>query len=115
MLATVSSSYTSLGGTSHRNVYRRTFGYDYRGFMSNQGCKLKKSYNLHNLGSLTSIRQYTTVNASTENKSKKMLFYLTGLVVGMVGLSYAAVPLYRRFCQATGYGGTIQRREVRWS
>jgi cytochrome c oxidase assembly protein subunit 11 len=29
--------------------------------------------------------------------------------VGMVGLSYAAVPLYRMFCQATGYGGTTQR------
>ncbi|KAK3024448.1 hypothetical protein RJ639_042980 [Escallonia herrerae] len=29
----------------------------------------------------------------------------------MVGCSYAAVPLYRRFCQATGYGGTVQRRE----
>ncbi|GFS39479.1 cytochrome c oxidase assembly protein CtaG / Cox11 family [Actinidia rufa] len=27
------------------------------------------------------------------------------------GYSYAAVPLYRRFCQATGYGGTVQRRE----
>jgi cytochrome c oxidase assembly protein subunit 11 len=31
--------------------------------------------------------------------------------VGMVGLSYAAVPLYRIFCQATGYGGTTQRSE----
>jgi cytochrome c oxidase assembly protein subunit 11 len=29
--------------------------------------------------------------------------------VGMVGLSFAAVPLYRAFCQATGYGGTTQR------
>jgi cytochrome c oxidase assembly protein subunit 11 len=29
--------------------------------------------------------------------------------VGMVGLSYAAVPLYRMFCQVTGYGGTTQR------
>jgi cytochrome c oxidase assembly protein subunit 11 len=28
---------------------------------------------------------------------------------GMVGLSFAAVPLYRMFCQATGYGGTTQR------
>ncbi|CAI8597165.1 unnamed protein product [Vicia faba] len=36
---------------------------------------------------------------------------LEGLVFGMVGMSYAAVPLYRRFCQATGYGGTITRRE----
>ncbi|KAL9259229.1 Cytochrome c oxidase assembly protein COX11, mitochondrial-like protein [Drosera capensis] len=45
-------------------------------------------------------------------KSKKMLIYLTALVFGMVGCSYAAVPLYRRFCQATGYGGTVQRRET---
>jgi cytochrome c oxidase assembly protein subunit 11 len=31
---------------------------------------------------------------------------LAGLVFGMVGLSFAAVPLYRWFCQVTGYGGT---------
>ena len=31
------------------------------------------------------------------------------VIVGMIGLSYAAVPLYRMFCQATGYGGTTQR------
>ncbi|KAJ4728578.1 Cytochrome c oxidase assembly protein COX11, mitochondrial [Melia azedarach] len=40
-----------------------------------------------------------------------MLLYLTVLVFAMVGSSYAAVPLYRRFCQATGYGGTVQRKE----
>ena len=28
---------------------------------------------------------------------------------GMVGLSYASVPLYRMFCQATGFNGTPQR------
>ncbi len=28
--------------------------------------------------------------------------------VAMVGLSYAAVPLYRMYCQVTGYGGTTQ-------
>lgn len=33
------------------------------------------------------------------------------LVVGMIGMSYAAVPLYRIFCQVTGYGGTTQRAE----
>ena len=30
-------------------------------------------------------------------------------VAGMVGMSFAAVPLYRIFCQVTGYGGTTQR------
>ncbi|KAK9727030.1 hypothetical protein RND81_05G253500 [Saponaria officinalis] len=57
-------------------------------------------------------RRYYTTNIIQEKKSRKMLIYLTGLVFGMVGCSYAAVPLYRRFCQATGYGGTVQRRET---
>jgi cytochrome c oxidase assembly protein subunit 11 len=34
---------------------------------------------------------------------------LASVVVGMVGLSFASVPLYRLFCQATGVGGTTQR------
>jgi len=36
------------------------------------------------------------------------LCMLTG---GMLGLSYAAVPLYEMFCRVTGYGGTTQRAE----
>jgi cytochrome c oxidase assembly protein subunit 11 len=32
-------------------------------------------------------------------------------VAAMGALSYAAVPLYRLFCQATGFGGTTQRAE----
>jgi cytochrome c oxidase assembly protein subunit 11 len=31
---------------------------------------------------------------------------LAVLILAMVGLSFAAVPLYRAFCQATGYAGT---------
>lgn len=30
----------------------------------------------------------------------------------MLGLGYAAVPLYRMFCQATGFGGTTMRSET---
>ena len=30
----------------------------------------------------------------------------------MLGLAYASVPLYRLFCQVTGYGGTTQRAEA---
>ena len=34
-----------------------------------------------------------------------------GMVVGMVGAAYAAVPMYRIFCQVTGFGGTTQVAE----
>jgi cytochrome c oxidase assembly protein subunit 11 len=36
-------------------------------------------------------------------------FLAAALAVGMTGLGYASVPLYRMFCQATGLGGTTQR------
>jgi len=37
---------------------------------------------------------------------------LAGLVAVMVGLAFASVPLYRMFCQATGYGGVPQQADA---
>ncbi len=37
---------------------------------------------------------------------------LVAVAAGMVGMSFAAVPLYRLFCEVTGYGGTTQRAEA---
>jgi cytochrome c oxidase assembly protein subunit 11 len=31
---------------------------------------------------------------------------------GMVGMAYASVPLYKAFCQLTGFDGTIRKAEV---
>jgi cytochrome c oxidase assembly protein subunit 11 len=42
------------------------------------------------------------------SKNKRVAFMAASLVVAMVGLAYASVPLYRLFCQATGFGGTTQ-------
>jgi cytochrome c oxidase assembly protein subunit 11 len=36
---------------------------------------------------------------------------LACVVVAMTGLAFASVPLYRLFCQVTGYQGTTQRAE----
>lgn len=41
-------------------------------------------------------------------RNEKTGLVLLGLAAGMVGLAFAAVPLYQLFCQVTGYGGTTQ-------
>jgi cytochrome c oxidase assembly protein subunit 11 len=41
-------------------------------------------------------------------KLRTALFAVAG-VVGMTGVGYASVPLYRVFCQVTGLNGTTQR------
>ncbi|XP_028675200.1 cytochrome c oxidase assembly protein COX11, mitochondrial isoform X2 [Erpetoichthys calabaricus] len=41
-----------------------------------------------------------------QKRNKTVLTYIAAAGVGMIGLSYAAVPLYRLYCQATGLGGT---------
>jgi cytochrome c oxidase assembly protein subunit 11 len=44
---------------------------------------------------------------SNESSNSSTLAYMISLAVAVVGLSYAAVPLYRLYCQASGYGGTV--------
>ena len=41
-----------------------------------------------------------------QSRNLKTAVVLFGVVSGMVGLSFAAVPLYQLFCQVTGFGGT---------
>ena len=52
----------------------------------------------------------------TKGFSNGVIAMLCGaFFVGMVGMAYAAVPLYQLFCQVTGYGGTTQRAETQYS
>ena len=49
-----------------------------------------------------------------DNRTKRhgpLALSLATFAAFMVGLSFAAVPLYRMFCEATGYGGVPQRAE----
>jgi cytochrome c oxidase assembly protein subunit 11 len=49
-----------------------------------------------------------------DNRKKRhgpLALSLAAFAAFMVGLSFAAVPLYRMFCEATGYGGVPQRAE----
>ena len=49
------------------------------------------------------------VTASRKNTNRVVAFVCLAFFGGMIGMAYAAVPLYNMFCQATGYGGTTRR------
>ena len=46
---------------------------------------------------------------SQQRRNLNLLMVLAGVVAGMTGLAYASVPLYRLFCEVTGFDGTPQR------
>ncbi|XP_078403147.1 cytochrome c oxidase assembly protein COX11, mitochondrial isoform X2 [Cetorhinus maximus] len=68
---------------------------------------------LNDLTSQQPMRGVKGRNPFTQNqeeawrkKNKTVLTYIAATAIGMIGMSYAAVPLYRLYCQATGLGGT---------
>lgn len=44
--------------------------------------------------------------------TNKVAILCAALVIGMTGAAFAAVPLYRIFCQVTGFDGTVKRAEA---
>jgi len=46
---------------------------------------------------------------SAEERNVRVAWYMAAVVIGAIGATYASVPLYKVFCQATGFGGTTQR------
>jgi cytochrome c oxidase assembly protein subunit 11 len=49
---------------------------------------------------------------SLQNRKAGTAMILAGIVFAMIGASFASVPLYRIFCEATGYAGTTQRSDA---
>lgn len=48
------------------------------------------------------------MQAPRKQANARTAFLALGLALGMLALGFAAVPLYRLFCQVTGFGGTTQ-------
>ncbi|WP_395665192.1 cytochrome c oxidase assembly protein [Methylocella sp.] len=46
--------------------------------------------------------------AGAARRQRRVAYAAAAVCVAMLGLSFAASPLYRMFCAATGYGGTTQ-------
>lgn len=55
---------------------------------------------------MTAAQPSLDPNASLTARHRRVGMICASIVAAMVGASYAAVPLYRLFCQATGFNGT---------
>jgi cytochrome c oxidase assembly protein subunit 11 len=49
--------------------------------------------------------------ATLARRRRTTVLTCAAIVLSMTGLSFAAVPLYRLYCQVTGYSGTTQRAD----
>lgn len=59
------------------------------------------------------MRAGSTNKVRGQEKSQvKIALICGGIALSMLGLAFAAVPLYDLFCRVTGYGGTTQRAEA---
>lgn len=51
------------------------------------------------------------IDGKTQSSNRRLAVVCIGFFAGMLGMAYAAVPLYDMFCRVTGYGGRTQRVE----
>ena len=51
----------------------------------------------------------STAPASLDARNRRVAMFAALFVAAMVGLAFASVPLYRLFCEATGFDGTTGR------
>ena len=47
--------------------------------------------------------------AALGHKNRRVGLIFLGVAAAMLGLGFASAPLYRLFCQVTGFGGTTQK------
>ena len=55
------------------------------------------------------MTRQTVTDPAKKNTNRVVAGVCIAVFAGMIGMAYAAVPLYAMFCQATGYGGTTKR------
>lgn len=53
-----------------------------------------------------------TTPQDMSRKNKRVAVMALGVSLTMLAAAYASVPLYRLFCQVTGFGGTTQRADA---
>ena len=52
--------------------------------------------------------QLSCQNTNNKISNKFTAFWLAAIAIGMVGVAFASEPLYKLFCEVTGYAGTTR-------
>jgi len=61
---------------------------------------------------LSAVDRTASASAQLGARHRRVALICVAAISGMGALSYASVPLYRLFCQVTGFAGTTQRAEA---
>jgi len=96
-----SSSTKSAQQSAHEFYRKKREGHSFWSFFT-RGKKSGKQQT-------SNSKNHKTKPLTVEERNVQIAWYMTAVVVGAVGATYASVPLYKMFCQATGFGGTTQR------
>ncbi|CAB5191444.1 uncharacterized protein OCT59_006521 [Rhizophagus irregularis] len=107
-------------------VQQPRFYYNIPRFYISNFCKLTSNKSIISIQELlikngsnrfisTNIQKSTTSNTCSKplnpyqkriDRNKSFLMYTTAILICGIGFTYASVPLYRMFCQTTGFSGT---------
>lgn len=75
----------------------------------NVGMKPQKRISQWKRFCTTAPKNERRADAARHDSHMSVAYYMSAIAVFIFGLSYASVPLYKVFCQMTGFGGTTQR------
>ncbi|KAL0964876.1 hypothetical protein UPYG_G00330290 [Umbra pygmaea] len=105
-----SKNYFLLTSTSIHSFIRGLHGQGTKGLHNSfQGflhCRVPLRLHTQKRGAKSRRSQTHSQENEWRKRNKTVLMYIAAAGVGMIGMSYAAVPLYRLYCQASGLGGT---------
>ena len=94
--------------SSQLRNWQHTLGRALQHRQTHTGSTLRQAPQSMGAAAARQARLRAQVQAANRHSGEQGM-YLVAFVVAMVGLTYASVPLYRMFCQATGFGGTVQQ------
>jgi len=56
-------------------------------------------------------KSFKEFERNEKNRRVNIALYMSSMAILMLGLTYASVPLYKMFCEATGFDGIIRRED----